>query len=138
MKKLFVLLALVFAFNSSKAQTPVIDTNFHAFACAKIVPVKGQFSDSTLSYYLGAYAISDNLKNSATFYWCLMLGVTDSLGVVVKPGSVSAQGNYTMSGEDYQLWCKDAQHPCDSWPLQVIGQAYGLVFPPITEKKPNK
>jgi hypothetical protein len=135
MRKSILSLVLVFAFLAGKAQTPVIDTAAHNITCAKIVPVKGQFSDSTLSYYLGAYAINDNLKNSATFYWCLMYGVTDSTGTVVKPGGVSAQGNYVLTGENYQKWCNS--EPCDSWPLQVIGQAYGLVFPPVTGK-PNK
>jgi hypothetical protein len=40
---------------------------------------------------LNAYVISDNLKDSATFYYALLTADNDQL----------AQGNLTMSGEDY-------------------------------------
>lgn len=40
---------------------------------------------------LNAYAISDNLKDSATFYYSLQ----------TEEGEQLSQGNLTMSGEDY-------------------------------------
>lgn len=40
---------------------------------------------------LNAYVISDNLKDSATFFYALQTAEGDQL----------AQGNLTMSGEDY-------------------------------------
>ena len=135
MKKTLFILALCLATSLTFAQTPVIDTSVTSITCARIEPVKGMFTDSTLSYYLGAYVISDNLKNSATFYWCLMYGVKDSTGAISKPGAVSAQGNYTMTPEQYAQWCNSPSAPCNSYPLQVIGQAYGLTFPPVSSQK---
>lgn len=48
----------------------------------------GQIKEAEL---LNAYVISDNLKDSATFYYALLTADNDQL----------AQGNLTMSGEDY-------------------------------------
>ena len=52
---------------------------------------------------LDAYIINDNLATSCTFYW--MLKEADS---TPEPqpiaGQVLADGNVTMSGEDYDNW----------------------------------
>jgi hypothetical protein len=43
---------------------------------------------------LNAYSVSDNLTDSATFYYALLSSTLEQL----------AQGNLTMSGADYQAW----------------------------------
>jgi hypothetical protein len=43
---------------------------------------------------LNAYSVSDNLTDSATFYYALLSSALEQL----------AQGNLTMSGTDYQAW----------------------------------
>jgi hypothetical protein len=43
---------------------------------------------------LNAYSVSDNLIDSATFYYALLSSNLEQL----------AQGNLTMSGADYQDW----------------------------------
>ena len=103
MKKLTVLLAFFAFLGSANAQT--IDTLVKSPTSVRINPVKATFNDTANSVFLGAYAISDNLKNSATFYWQLMLPKTDSLGVIIGAGAVTASGNFTMSAEQYNLWC---------------------------------
>ena len=48
---------------------------------------------------LDAYIINDNLSTSCTFYW--MLKEADSED---QAGQVLADGNVTMSGDDYDNW----------------------------------
>ena len=132
MKRLFLILVIAVSFSlSSKAQT--IDTLVKGIAAVRINPVKASFQDTANSVFLGAYAISDNLKNSATFYWQLMLAKKDSAGVIIGAGPVTASGNYTMTAEQYATWCHE--NPCDTYPFTVIAQAYGLTFPTETKKK---
>lgn len=125
MKKITIILALVCAFNFSKAQT--IDTLVKSPTSVRINPVKASFQDTANSVFLGAYVISDNLKNSATFYWQLMLPRLDSAGVIIGAGPVTASGNYTMTAEQYAVWCHEGA--CDTYPFYCIANAYGLTFP---------
>ena len=129
MKKYILSIALLALAFTVKAQTPVIDTLSKGIVAVRIVPVKASFQDTANSVFLGAYVVSDNLKNSATFYWALMLPVKDSTGAVIGVGRVTNNGNYTMTPEQYALWC----HPedCETYPFSVIAQAYGLTFPPV-------
>ena len=48
---------------------------------------------------LDAYIINDNLSSSCTFYW--MLKEADQQE---QAGQVLADGNVTMTGEDYDNW----------------------------------
>ena len=52
---------------------------------------------------LDAYIINDNLATSCTFYWMLKEAdtVVDEQTIA---GQVLADGNVTMSGEDYDNW----------------------------------
>lgn len=136
MKQLFLALVLVAFSIVAKAQTPVIDTTIKGIAACRINPVKASFQDTANSVFLGAYVVADNLKNSATFYWCLMLPVTDSTGQIIGAGARTSQGNYTMTEVEYLAWCHD--EPCDTYPFSVIAKAYGLTFPPVTENSGNK
>lgn len=130
MKKTTLTLALLVLAFVIKAQTPVIDTLSKGIVAVRINPVKASFQDTANSVFLGAYVVSDNLKNSATFYWSLMLPLKDSTGTIIGVGPVTNSGNYTMTPEQYALWC----HPedCNTFPFLCIGQAYGLTFPTIT------
>jgi hypothetical protein len=51
---------------------------------------------------LNAYAVNVSLNESATFYYALYsLNPNDSLGIQL------AQGNLSMTGDDYQEWEQD-------------------------------
>ena len=131
MKKFLIILAFFALAGIANAQT--IDTLVKSPTSVRINPVKASFNDKENSVFLGAYAISDNLKNSATFYWQLMLAKKDSAGVIIGAGPVTASGNFTMNAEQYNLWC----HPedCQTYPFLLIAQAYGLTFPTETKRK---
>ena len=133
MKKLVLSIAILAFSFAAKAQTPVIDTTVKQIVAVKITPVKASFQDTALSTFLGAYVVADNLKNSATFYWCLMTPVKDSTGAIIGAGAVTSQGNYTMTEAQYLLWC----HPedCETYPFSVIAQAYGLTFPTVSTQR---
>lgn len=131
MKRIILAVVLVLSFSLVKAQT--IDTLVKSPTSVRINPVKATFNDTANSVFLGAYVISDNLKNSATFYWQLMLPKKDSAGVIIGAGAVTASGNYTMTAEQYAVWCHE--EPCDTYPFTVIAQAYGLTFPASSSKK---
>ena len=122
MKKLITLILILALSFTAKAQTPVIDTAVKQITAVRITPVKASFQDTALSTFLGAYAISDNLKNSATFYWCLMLPVKDSSGAIIGAAGITNQGNYTMSAEQYSQWCATPSN-CATYPFSVIAQA---------------
>jgi len=48
---------------------------------------------------LNAYIINDNLESSCTFYWMLKEADQED-----QAGQVLADGNTTMSGDDYTAW----------------------------------
>lgn len=134
MKKVIFILSLCFATSLTFAQQ--IDTLSKGIVAVRINPVKASFQDTANSVFLGAYVVSDNLKNSATFYWQLMLPLKDSTGAIIGTGAVTSIGNYTMTPAQYALWC----HPedCNTFPFLCIGQAYGLTFPQSTGSTAKK
>jgi hypothetical protein len=74
----------------------------------KIEPVtawkKGEQLEANL---LNAYIINDNLQSSCSFYYSLNTSGdgTEALPLVI--GETLAEGNITMSGEDYLAWDGD-------------------------------
>ena len=136
MKNIILSIAILALSFTVKAQTPVIDTLSKGIVAVRINAVKASFQDTANSVFLGAYVVADNLKNSATFYWQLMLPIKDSTGAVVGVGRATNSGNYTMTPEQYALWC----HPedCETFPFTCIAQAYGLTFPPVPTGSSNK
>ena len=56
---------------------------------------------------LNAYIINDNLENSCTFYYQLCEGVQGTEEMLLIQGSTLAEGNISMSGEDYLAWDGD-------------------------------
>lgn len=130
MKKAILTLFIVALGFTVKAQT--IDTTYKGgIAVCKIQKVLAQWNDVDSSNYLGVTVISDNLQNSATLYWQL-IAAPDSV-----TRKVTAQGNYTLQGEEYQSWCS-ANPPipvassvgCQEWPFWCVGKAYNLTFIP--------
>lgn len=132
MKKAILTLFIVALGFTVKAQT--IDTTYKGgIAVCKIQKVLAQWNDVDSSNYLGVTVISDNLQNSATLYWQL-IAAPDSV-----TRKVTAQGNYTLQGEEYQSWCS-ANPPiavaatigCQEWPFYCVGKAYNLTFIPAS------
>lgn len=56
---------------------------------------------------LNAYIINDNLQSSCSFYYSLNAsgGGTEAMPLII--GQTLADGNITMSGEDYLSWDGD-------------------------------
>jgi hypothetical protein len=116
MKKAIFILFFAFGYGAN-AQT--IDSTVTSITAVYIQPIKAQFTDSLMSTNLGVRVISDDLKTTATLYWCLLM----------SNGVVSVQGNYTMTGADYTAWCAASNPvPCNIWPFTVVGRVYNLTF----------
>ncbi len=116
MKKAIFILFLAFGYGAN-AQT--IDSTVTSITAVYIQPIKAQFTDSLMSTNLGVRVIADDLKTTATLYWCLLM----------SNGVVSVQGNYTMTGADYTAWCAASNPvPCNIWPFTVVGRVYNLTF----------
>jgi hypothetical protein len=53
---------------------------------------------------LNAYIINDNLQSSCSFYYSLNTSGDGTEAMPLVLGQVVAEGNITMSGEDYIAW----------------------------------
>jgi hypothetical protein len=53
---------------------------------------------------LNAYIINDNLQSSCSFYYSLNTSGDGTEAMPLVLGQVVAEGNLTMSGEDYLAW----------------------------------
>jgi len=53
---------------------------------------------------LNAYIINDNLATSCSFYYSLNTSGDGTEAMPIVLGQVVAEGNLTMSGEDYLAW----------------------------------
>jgi beta-lactamase class D len=58
--------------------------------------------------------INDNYENSATNYWQLFTKVVDAEGVESQ-GEQVAQGNLTISGEEYVAWGDQPAMAINAW-----------------------
>jgi beta-lactamase class D len=58
--------------------------------------------------------INDNYENSATNYWQLFTKVVDEEGVESQ-GEQVAQGNLTISGEEYVAWGDQPAMAINAW-----------------------
>ena len=58
--------------------------------------------------------INDNYENSATNYWQLFTKVVDAEGVESQ-GEQVAQGNLTISGQDYINWGDQPAMAINAW-----------------------
>ena len=64
--------------------------------------------------YLHVTGINDNYESSATNYWQLFTKVTDDEGVE-SAGEQVAQGNLTISGQDYIDWGNEPAMAINTW-----------------------
>jgi hypothetical protein len=71
----------------------------------KIEPVQiwknGEQLEATL---INAYIVNDNLQSSCTFYYCLNAGGEGTEAMPLVIGQTLAEGNITMSNEQYIAW----------------------------------
>jgi hypothetical protein len=74
----------------------------------KIQPVtiwkNGESQEANL---LNAYIINDNLESSCSFYYSLNASGEGTEDMPLVVGAILADGNLTMSGEDYLAWDGD-------------------------------
>jgi uncharacterized protein YhfF len=74
----------------------------------KIQPVtiwkNGESQEANL---LNAYIINDNLESSCSFYYSLNASGEGTEEMPLVVGAILADGNITMSGEDYLAWDGD-------------------------------
>jgi len=75
----------------------------------------------TASFLSGA-SISDNLKDTAVFYWQLFEFIENT----DMPGQQLAQGNLTLTGEDYQQW--NTETDANAWAYSWIAEQLGLTL----------
>jgi hypothetical protein len=77
--------------------------------------------------------INDNYENSATNYWQLFTKVTQMNGVdadtpVDVPGEQVAQGNLTISGQDYINWGDQPAMAINAWIYEWSAEQLNLTI----------
>jgi hypothetical protein len=71
----------------------------------KIEPVQAWKNGEQLeANLLNAYIINDNLESSCSFYYSLNTSGDGTEAMPLVLGKVVAEGNITMSGDDYIAW----------------------------------
>lgn len=70
--------------------------------------------EQKVAEYFKVMCINDNYENSATNYWQLLAKNVDVEGIET-PGEALAQGNLTISGEDYILWGDQPAMKINEW-----------------------
>jgi len=77
--------------------------------------------------YLQVTGINDNYDNSATNYWQLFTKVVDSDGVD-SAGEQVAQGNLTISGQDYINWGDQPAMNINAWIYNWVANQINVVI----------
>lgn len=72
--------------------------------------------------FLSATSISDNLKDTAVFYWQLFEAIENT----DMQGAQLAQGNLTLTGDDYQQW--NTETDANAWAYSWIAEQLGLTL----------
>ena len=70
--------------------------------------------ESKQAEYFQVTGINDNYESSATNYWALFTKVVDAEGVESQ-GEQVAQGNLTISGQDYINWGDQPAMAINAW-----------------------
>jgi hypothetical protein len=70
--------------------------------------------ESKSAEYFQVTCINDNYESSATNYWALFTKVVDAEGVE-SMGEQVAQGNLTISGEEYVAWGDQPAMAINAW-----------------------
>jgi hypothetical protein len=84
---------------------------------------------SKTAEFLQVTGINDNYESSATNYWQLFAKVTDAEGVESAGESV-AQGNLTISGQDYTDWGDQPAMAINAWIYDWVANQLNLVILP--------
>jgi hypothetical protein len=85
--------------------------------------------ESKQAEYFQVTCINDNYENSATNYWQLFTKVVDAEGVESQ-GEQVAQGNLTISGEEYVEWGDVPAMSINAWIYQWSADKLNLVILP--------
>ena len=82
---------------------------------------------SKVAEYLQVTGINDNYESSATNYWALFTKVVDAEGVESQ-GEQVAQGNLTISGQDYINWGDQPAMAINAWIYQWSAEQLNLTI----------
>ena len=85
--------------------------------------------ESKQAEYFQVTCINDNYENSATNYWQLFTKVVDAEGVESQ-GEQVAQGNLTISGDEYVAWGDQPAMAINAWIYQWSADKLNLVILP--------
>ena len=85
--------------------------------------------ESKQAEYFQVTCINDNYENSATNYWQLFTKNVDAEGVE-SMGEQVAQGNLTISGEEYVAWGDQPAMAINAWIYQWSADKLNLVILP--------
>lgn len=85
--------------------------------------------ESKEAKYLQVTCINDNYENSATNYWQMFTMNVDAEGVESMGESV-AQGNLTISGQDYINWGDQPAMAINAWIYNWVANQLNLVILP--------
>jgi len=83
--------------------------------------------ESKVAEYLSVTGINDNYESSATNYWAMYTKVVDEEGVE-KQGEQVAQGNLTISGQDYINWGDQPAMAINEWIYDWSASQLNLVI----------
>ena len=79
--------------------------------------------------YLQVTGINDNYESSATNYWQMFTMNVDAEGVESQ-GEAVAQGNLTISGQDYINWGDQPAMQINAWIYDWVSEQLNLVILP--------
>ena len=82
---------------------------------------------SKTAEYLQVTGINDNYESAAVNYWQLFTKVTDAEGNDVAGESV-AQGNTSISGQDYINWGDQPAMAINEWIYNFVASELNLVI----------
>ena len=82
---------------------------------------------SKTAEYLQVTGINDNYESAAVNYWQLFTKVEDAEGNEVAGESV-AQGNLTISGQDYINWGDQPAMAINEWIYNFVASELNLVI----------
>lgn len=77
--------------------------------------------------YLQVTGINDNYESSATNYWQMFTMNVDAEGVESQ-GEAVAQGNLTISGQDYINWGDQPAMSINAWIYNWVAEQLNLVI----------
>lgn len=85
--------------------------------------------ESKSAEYFQVTCINDNYENSATNYWQMFTMSVDAKGVE-SMGEQVAQGNLTISGQDYIDWGDQPAMAINEWIYDWVADKLNLVILP--------